>query len=236
MGIAVNLTETPLGYELKTDEITILFGGVKAQVAELQKAFPQFQFVRLKQIHSEAVLETNSFSPDYQNIGDAHWSKDKNLALAVITADCVPAFFYDPKNKLIAGAHAGWRGVSSKIIPKTVEQLVKQGANPAELQVFIGPHIQKPSFEIGSDVRDQILTSLGPLSPDERQEYFDRISGDKLLLDLHKVVKTQLVQSGVSLENTHSLFIDTMKDARFHSHRRDKEKAGRQVSFITRTI
>ncbi len=231
----MNLVETAFGYEFKTDDITILFGGVKAQVSELQKNFSQFQFVRLKQIHSEAVLETNSYSPDYQNIGDAHWSKDKNLALVVITADCVPAFFFDPKNKLIAGAHAGWRGVSSKIIPKTIEQMVKQGSNPADLQIFIGPHIQQPSFEIGSDVRDQILTSLGPLSPEERQEYFDRISGDKVLLDLHKVVQTQLMQSGVVPENIHSLFIDTVKDARFHSHRRDKEKAGRQISFIART-
>jgi copper oxidase (laccase) domain-containing protein len=112
---------------------------------------------------------------------------------------------------------------------------VKQGSRPQDLQVFIGPHIQKRSFEIGSEVRDQILTSLGPLSPEERQEYFDRISAEKVLLDLHKVVLTQLSQSGIQQDNVHSLFIDTMTDLRFHSHRRDKEKAGRQLSFISRT-
>lgn len=236
MGTAVNLAETSWGYELKTNEITILFGAKSAQTVDLRKAFPDFQFTRLKQIHSDAVLHTTCQSPDYETLGDAHWTKEKNLALGVITADCVPVFFFDPSTKLIAGAHAGWRGVASKIIPKTIEQLMLQSAKPENLQVFIGPHIQKNSFEIGLDVRDQILSSLGPLSPSERHEYFDNVSPEKVLLDLHKVVLTQLEQSGVSTENTHSLYIDTVKDLRFHSHRRDKEKAGRQLSFITRTL
>ena len=231
----MNLTETSWGYELKTDEITILFGGMKAQTVDLRKAFPDLQFTRLKQIHSDAVLETNRYSPDYENLGDAHWTKEKNLALGVITADCVPVFLFDPKTKLIAGIHAGWRGVASKIIPKAVEHLVSQSSKPEDLQVFIGPHIQKDSFEVGLDVRDQILSSLGPLSPEERHEYFEEISAEKVLLDLHKVVLAQLGQANVSSENIHSLYIDTVKDLRFHSHRRDKEKAGRQLSFICRT-
>ncbi|KYG66599.1 hypothetical protein AZI86_06020 [Bdellovibrio bacteriovorus] len=231
----MNLTETAWGYELKTEEITILFGAMKAQTADLRKAFPDLKLTRLKQIHSDAILETHPLSPDYEILGDAHWTKAKNLALGVITADCVPVFLFDSKTKIIAGIHAGWRGVASKIIPKTIEKLSAQSSAPQDLQVFIGPHIQKNSFEIGIDVRDQILSSLGPLSPDERHEYFDDISKDKVLLDLHKVVLTQLNQSGVSPENTHSLYIDTVKDSRFHSYRRDKEKAGRQVSFICRT-
>lgn len=234
MGLALNLNETEWGYELKTDDFVILFGGAKAQSSELKKVFPELRFVRLKQIHSEAVLETSLSSPDYENIGDAHWSKERNIALGVITADCIPAFFFDPKTRLVAGAHAGWRGIASKIIPKTLEKMIQQGAEPENIRVFIGPHIQKQSFEIGSDVRDQILTSLGPLSPEERLDYFDRISGDKVLLDLFKVARTQLQQSGVVVENIHALAIDTVKDPRFHSYRRDKEKAGRQLSFIAR--
>lgn len=234
MGIAVKLTETSWGYELRTNDLMILFGGKEAQTADLRRSFPDFQFTRLKQIHSDAVLETNRYSSDYENLGDAHWTKERNLALGVITADCVPVFLYDPKTKLIAGIHAGWRGVASKIIPKTIETLLSQSCRAEDLRVFIGPHIQKHSFEVGIDVRDQILSSLGPLSPTERQEFFDASSSEKVLLDLHKVVLTQLEQSGINAENIQSLFIDTFKDPRFHSHRRDKEKAGRQLSFICR--
>ena len=66
MGIAVKLTETSWGYELKTDEITILFGAMRAQTVDLRKAFPDFQFTRLKQIHSDAVLETTRQGEKYR--------------------------------------------------------------------------------------------------------------------------------------------------------------------------
>lgn len=228
----MNIIETPWGYELKTDEVTVLFGGMKAQTVDLRKAFPNIQFTRLKQIHSDAILKTDRTTPDYELLGDAHWTQESNLALGIITADCVPVFLFDSKTKLVAGIHAGWRGVASKIIPKTIEKLVRHSSDPRNLQVFIGPHIQKDSFEVGKDVRDQILSSLGPLSPDERRDFFTEISADKVLLDLHKVVMTQLAQAEIPEANTHSLYIDTVKDLRFHSHRRDKDKAGRQLSFI----
>ncbi|WP_374031545.1 laccase domain-containing protein [Bdellovibrio bacteriovorus] len=34
----------------------------------------------------------------------------KNLALCVITADCVPVLFYHHGTGLVSGVHAGWRG------------------------------------------------------------------------------------------------------------------------------
>ncbi len=73
-----------------------------------------------------------------------------------------PYIFYDPQTGLVAGVHAGWRGVAARIIPKTLHKLLQLGADIKKMTVIIGPHIQKPSFEVGNDVRDQILTSLGP--------------------------------------------------------------------------
>ena len=235
MGLAVNLNETKFGYELRTAQITILLGGIEAQTDRLREAYPEFTFTRLKQIHSDAVVCTTSKSEDYQVIADSHFTHEKNLALCVITADCVPVFFFDPVSGLVAGAHAGWRGVASKIIPKTVHSLVAQGSKIHDIQVFIGPHIQKSSFEVGNDVRDQILTSLGPLSPAERLLYAENLSEGKARVDLHQVVKTQLQQENILADNVFSLHIDTVTDPRFHSYRRDKEKSGRQVSFICRT-
>lgn len=235
MGLAVNLEETKYGYELRTPQITILLGTKLAQTDHLREVYPQFKFARLKQIHSDAVVETTLQSEDYAVIADSHFTQEKNLALCVITADCIPVFFYDPVTNTVAGAHAGWRGVASKIIPKTVQSLIKQGSAVENIQVFIGPHIQKDSFEVGNDVRDQILTSLGPLSPSERGLYSESLPEGKALVDLNQVVKNQLQQEGLSPDNVFGLHIDTVADLRFHSYRRDKEKSGRQVSFICRT-
>ncbi|MFS4458823.1 peptidoglycan editing factor PgeF [Bdellovibrio sp. HCB2-146] len=227
----MNVLETNLGFEIKTSDFTLLFGGVNSQLPQLKEHYPQFKFVRLKQIHSDAVIETTSTETDYQILGDAHFTTHP-LALCVVTADCVPAFLYDPNKSVVAGIHAGWRGVASRIIPKTIAQLKERGSNPEDIQVIIGPHIQKKSFEVEFDVRDQILSSLGPLNAQDRALFTEKISDTKALVDLNQVVKAQIQSEGVSLEKVFDLHLDTVTDPRFHSYRRDKEKSGRQISFI----
>lgn len=227
----LNVSETKLGLEIKTPKYTVFFGGVDSQLPNLKNAFPELNFVRLKQIHSDAVIESNNLDMDYQVLGDAHYT-GKDLTLCVVTADCVPAFIYDPKRSVIAGIHAGWRGVASRIIPKTIAKLKEEGSNPEDLEVIIGPHIQKKSFEVEFDVRDQIMSSLGPLTPEERAQFSEKISDKKALVDLDKIVKKQIQDEGLLLEKLFAVNIDTVTDLRFHSYRRDKEKSGRQISFI----
>jgi YfiH family protein len=234
VGLAMNIENTDLGYEIKTPAYTVFFGGVGAQIHHLKHAYPQFDFIRLKQIHSDAVVESTDPAQDYLVHGDAHYTNAKGVALCVITADCVPAFLYHERLGLIAGIHAGWRGVASKIIPKTIQKLNALGAKSEEIGVIIGPHIQKPSFEVGRDVRDQILVSIGQPAVGSQSEFFENISEEKSLVDLNQVVKAQLEQNNILAEHVSGLHIDTFTDTHFHSHRRDKEKAGRQISFIVR--
>ncbi len=228
----MNIQETEFGFSIKVKDFEILFGGLKSQMPQLKETYPDIEFLRLKQIHSDAIVESHSPSEDLQVIGDAHFTTKAGLALCVITADCVPVFIFDDKKKVVAGIHAGWRGVASKIIPKTIQKLIDQGSDINSLNLIVGPHIQKSSFEVEYDVRDQIISSLGPLSAEEKSLLTEKISDKKALVDLNQVVKFQLHQIGISSEKVSDLHLDTMTDRRFHSYRRDKEKSGRQVSFI----
>lgn len=232
----MKVEKTQLGYELCTNDITVFMGGMNARLQDLAQHYANYELIRVKQIHSDAIVECLADTQDYTLIADSHFSKEKNKALCVITADCVPVFIYENDKGLISGIHAGWRGVAARVIPKTIETLVRHGADPAKLNVVIGPHIQKQSFEVGNDVRDQILLSLGSLNASEYKLYAESTSETKSLVDLNQVVKTQLLQHNVNLEKVYDLHIDTVTSADFHSHRRDKEKAGRQISFICRTV
>jgi YfiH family protein len=148
----------------------------------------------------------------------------------------VPALIFDQKRKVIAAIHAGWRGVANRIIPKTLHRLKESGSRPEDLSVYIGPHIQKMNFEVGNDVRDQIIGSLGAVPKEDRDLYFDVLDDEKSLVDLNQVVKTQLHLEGLSSEQVFILHLDTYSNEFFHSYRRDKEKSGRQISFICRTV
>ena len=89
----MNIENTDLGYEINAGEYQIFFGGVGSLLHHLKVAYPDHDFVRLKQIHSDAVVESPDSSQDYLIHGDAHFTTKENLALCVITADCVPLFF-----------------------------------------------------------------------------------------------------------------------------------------------
>ncbi|WP_413582954.1 peptidoglycan editing factor PgeF [Bdellovibrio sp. HCB288] len=231
----MNIEKTPLGYEINANGISYFFGGKESQLDNLKKAYPGFDFVRVKQTHSDIVVESKDASLDYQVNADGLITTAKGLALCVITADCVPALFFHPQTGTIAGVHAGWRGVANRILINTIHQMVNRGISPQEIEVVIGPHIQKDSFECGNDIRDQILASLPEISSEEKEMFYTAISSDKSLVDLNLIVKSQLESQGISLEKVFTLHLDTVKDEFFHSHRRDKEKAGRQISFVVRT-
>lgn len=230
----MQINKNPLGYEVITDNFTVLLGGVQSQLPQLKEFYPALQFARVKQIHSDVVVNTPDASVDFQITADAHFSNQKNLALCIATADCVPVFFYDPENSTVAAVHAGWRGVASNILQKTVHALEKQGGFAKNLTVIIGPHIQMQSFEVGNDVRDNILQSLGSLSDSEKEIYFQPTAGQKSYLDLNLVVRSQLQLAGIEFDHLFNLHIDTVTSTEFHSYRRDKEKSGRQISFICR--
>ena len=51
---------------------------------------------------------------------DAIITDQKNLPIAVLTADCVPILLYDRKKKIIAAIHAGWKGALKGIIQKVI--------------------------------------------------------------------------------------------------------------------
>lgn len=207
-----------LGTVIETEDYFAFFGNKDAQVENLKKSFPQFTFKRIHQVHGDAITETTLQSEDFKIKADAHWTRDKNIALCISTADCTPALIYG--KDFVAGIHAGWRGVENRIIPKTIEHLPS-----APLKVLIGPHIQMDSFEVENNIRDQLLATIQKKSA----SYSSATTEGKSLVDLHAIVKAQIAEFNLLIWEE---IKDTKTDLNYHSYRRDKEKSGRQQSFI----
>ena len=103
----------------------------------------------LNQIHSNISVELPSKSLD----ADASYTFKKNIICAVRTADCMPILVTNEEGSLVSAIHAGWRGLSTGVIEKTIKKL-----NPIEnLIVWIGPHISQKHFEVGPDVKEIFL-------------------------------------------------------------------------------
>ena len=121
---------------------------------------------------------------------DAMVTDIPGILLMVQVADCVPLLFYDPKRKVIAATHAGWRGTVLKIAKNTVDTMIKQyRSDPTHIYVGIGPSIGPCCYEVGREVlreasKDLIKTRNG-------KNYFD----------LWEANKSQLIETGIPASN-----------------------------------
>jgi len=155
---------------------------------------------------------------------DALITKEKNIFLTVVVADCFPVFLFDPESASAAVIHAGWRGTRAGIIESTIEQF-KTGLNiPAgRLVAAIGPGLQRECFEVRSDV----YTLFEPQYLAAHQE------ADKKYLDLRRVIADKLVRQGVARDRIEwSPECTRCSPCRFFSYRRDGEKSGRMMGII----
>ena len=80
-----------------------------------------FNLVLMHQTHSNRVLEIKKNYYKRKVLSDAMITKNKGIALGVLTADCVPILLFDKKSKIIGCIHAGWKGALSGIIKNTIK-------------------------------------------------------------------------------------------------------------------
>ena len=145
----------------------------------------------------------------------------EGLALGIQVADCAAILMGDDKNKVIAAAHAGWRGAVADIVPKTIHKMIELGAETKQIKVFVSPCISLKNFEVGEEVAAKF--------PDK---FVDRTNYAKAHVNLKAFIRHQLQQEGI--ENQH-IEIDsscTIDNESFYSYRRQKDQSGRMMGII----
>ncbi|WP_053956907.1 peptidoglycan editing factor PgeF [Inediibacterium massiliense] len=160
---------------------------------------------------------------------DALITNETNVALATVYADCVPIFLLDPVKKVIALAHAGWRGTVLKIGKKTVEKMINvYETNPKDCLAAIGPSIGKCCYEVDENVIKEFNKDFTNLN----KFVFSKGNG-KYMLDLWKANQITLKEIGLLERNISISNMCTMcHSEKFFSYRRDQGITGRMAAII----
>ncbi|MSV27445.1 MAG: peptidoglycan editing factor PgeF [Bryobacterales bacterium] len=172
----------------------------------------------LKQIHSAVCIPASAGG--CLGEGDALVASAPGRPVSVRTADCLPILMADGRQRTVAAVHAGWRGTIQGIVAKVARML----GRAEDLHVAIGPGIGHCCFEVGPEVAGQ-FADLFP----ERCDLRARTS-----IDLLEANRRQLIQAGVPGRQIYQAGLCTVCGEAFHSFRRDRERAGRMVSMISR--
>lgn len=108
--------------------------------------------VTLRQFHSDIIREVRE-APAQSLRGDALVTREPGLLLGVQTADCVPILLADPRRRVVAAVHAGWRGTLKRIVTKTLGRMrMLHGTKPADVLAALGPGIGACCYEVGPEV------------------------------------------------------------------------------------
>lgn len=187
-----------------------------------------FRLIFLHQIHSDVVHSVDD-SFDNNIEGDAMITDRPHLFLVIKTADCLPIFMVDERQRVIAAVHCGWRGTRKRVIPRAVRALERRyGCSTPSLLVAMGPCIGRDCYEVGEDVVRLYREAGVPLN-------FFRIHPERpsqYLFDLRAANLSQLLDLGVKKANIFSVDVCSHCRLDFPSYRRDGKSAGRMLSFI----
>jgi len=184
----------------------------------------------LHQIHSNKFIYIDEkYRLKKKPKADAIITNQRNLPIAVLTADCVPILIFDDNKNMISAIHAGWKGAYKDIIEKVLKFMIKKGCKLKHITAAVGPCIAVENYEIKKDFIKKFLKR------DQKNKIFFKKIKNKNYFNLSKYIYSQLKNFGV--KNIDLINKDTFNEKNnFFSARRsisrNENDYGRNISII----
>jgi len=213
--------------------MSLSFGDIRNSLASRQEFLSGIginykNLVCAKQVHGkkvEYITQTNlgSGALDYDSSildTDGFITDQPGVPLAILTADCLSVFIYDPVRPAVAILHAGWRSTEKNISQEAVRSMQNRFASqPEDLLVGFGPSIRSCCFQVEDNFKSNF--PFGLINRDGH-----------VFMDIALINRRQLVDCGVKEENIFDPELCTFMDEDFFSFRKEAKDAGRMISVI----
>jgi len=177
--------------------------------------------VWMNQVHGDRVEVVDEPRDGAVDGTDALVTATPRLALAVVTADCVPVLMADARAGVVAAVHAGRVGAQRGVVARALEVMLTLGAHADDVSVLLGPAVSGSNYEVPAAMADEVEAAL----PGSRTTTPAGTPG----LDLRAGIACQLSDLGVT-----AIDIDprcTVDDPSLFSHRRGAP-TGRMASLV----
>lgn len=155
--------------------------------------FGASEVVTAYQVHSpDARVATGPWAGDPPQ-ADAVVSVTPGVVCGALAADCAPVLLVDPHARVVAAAHAGWKGALTGVVESAVAQMEALGAVRGRLRAAVGPCIGPASYEVGLEFLDRFVAA----DPAYAGFFAAGETTDKRLFDLPGFVLGRLHAAGV---------------------------------------
>jgi len=199
----------------------------------------------------ESAVDSTAGSP----AGDGLMTAEPGVLLSIRIADCLPLLLVDPRRRVVAAIHAGWRGALHRIIEKSIGDMRRAFAcDPRHLIAILGPSIRACCYDVGEEVVEafhgkfmgaerffRTLRNRRGVSTDRHAFLFltnpppghapEHVPAARL--DLVAVTRHQLAAAGLKPANILAAdYCTACRTDLFFSHRREGGCTGRQVAVV----
>jgi YfiH family protein len=190
------------------------------------------RLLSVRQVHGPGVVTVEGpWDVNDRPVADAMVTDRPEIALGILTADCVPVLFADAVAGVVGAAHSGWKGAFAGVLSETLNAMERLGASRANTVVAIGPAIAQASYEVDAAFREHFLAQ-----DSGHVQFFTELDADRhCRFNLPGYVYELVTRADVSR-------IDWLKndtyaeEADFYSYRRSTHRGeddyGRQLSVI----
>jgi YfiH family protein len=181
----------------------------------------QDRLIWMDQVHGDRVERVDA--PRDTPVADADGlvTTTPRLALAVVTADCVPVLMADARAGVVAAVHAGRVGAQRGVVSRALEAMLAAGADIEDVSVLLGPAVSGPHYEVPEAMAAEVEAALPGSRTTSRR--------GTPALDLRAGIASQLTTLGVKAIDADPRC--TYADPSLFSHRRDAP-TGRLASLI----
>lgn len=182
------------------------------------------ELVFARQVHGAAAVFV-----DGDDVGRGAWSEGDvvgeadalvtsapGVTLVILVADCVPLALVDPAARVLAVAHAGWRGTAAGVVGAALDAMTERGAEAGRVRVWVGPGVEADGYQVTDEVRDALGDAVRPAALDEGVARPD--GPGHWLVDLAAANRQQLRRRGVAAAHIFECGVTT-SDERFFSDR-----------------
>ena len=184
----------------------------------------------MRQTHSNKV-EIITTGNNLERIKcDAMLTRDNEIALSVLTADCSPILIYEKRKGIIGCIHAGWKGAINGIIENTLKKLEEMDGSIKQLVVSVGPCISQKNYEVKNDFYSEFIKKSK-----NNDSFFLKNEKKTFNFDLRGFINKKFKDFGV-LEIDNVAIDSFASENEYFSHRRAKKLGqddyGRCISVI----
>ena len=228
MGTDFLKPRAPLGEKVQCLSFTKDYfykNNISSEKSQILKVFTKFEDIPIQymdQVHGNKLEKIFSHSSLPIDETDSLFSSTSNLALGVLTADCLPIALSKKDGSEFAMLHAGWKGLLSGVIESTLISFTK---GCSDVSAWIGPSISQKNYEVGNDLYESFVKK-----DDESESNFKEKGYDKWLFSLHGEAKRILGKYNINVDLSP---VCTFESESLFSYRRDHTE-NRILSIIWR--